>query len=369
MNGLVSHQQLLDAKRVLYMTHLAIGDFVYQGVWLSALKAKYPHLSIDIWFDDCRRRPHEWASGRNQILTEWIDAIGDFGDVYPIVSNIAQREQFIAKAQQQDYDLVVFVGKNRAAQYAHLARKISPKGRVVATTSGVNFLSKWLYFNKLDDVISYDDIANSTQHITELYGQCFGQLLGLNTTDLVSGYTQLMIQPEAQFTEQAKQIITALTGGDTSKRVCFINHLSTAEKKDYPWSQLKTVMLKLAQQYPQLVFIINTPPNKLAVVQQDVNADKVLSAIPIRVFTALDNFFQLPALMAECDFCFSVDTATAHLAVSMGVPQVTVMASSFKLWQPLGDSLILEGSGKASSVEPETVVKACKAQLDKIIYQ
>ncbi|MCW3170970.1 glycosyltransferase family 9 protein [Shewanella subflava] len=367
MNGLVSHQQLLNAKRVLYMTHLAIGDFVYQGVWLSALKAKYPHLTIDIWFDDCRRKPHEWASGRNQILTEWIDAIGDFGDVYPIVSNVPQREQFIAKAQQQDYDVVVFVGKNRAAQYAKLARQISPKGWIVATSSGENFLTKWLYFNKLDGVISYDDIADSTQHITELYGQCFGQLLGLNAADLVSGYTQLMIQPEAQYTVQAKQIITALTEGDTSKRVCFINHLSTAEKKDYPWSQLKDVMLKLVQQYPQLVFIINTPPNKLTTIQQAVEADTKLSALPIRVFTALDNFFQLPALMAECDFCFSVDTATAHLAVSMDVPQVTVMASNFKLWQPLGDSVILEGTGKASSVTPQTVVNACKSQLDKII--
>nr|WP_280925474.1 glycosyltransferase family 9 protein [Shewanella holmiensis] len=275
----------------------------------------------------------------------------------------------MTKAQHQDYDVVVFVGKNRAAQYAKLARQISPKGWVVATSSGINFLTKWLYFNKLDGVISYDDIADSTQHITELYAECFERLLGLKSTDLVSGYTQLMIQPEAQFTEQAKQIITALTQGDTSKRVCFINHLSTAAKKDYPWPQLKTVILQLAQQYPQLVFIINTPPNQLATVQQDVSTDKNLSALPITVFTALDNFFQLPALMAECDFCFSVDTATAHLAVSMGVPQVAVMASDFKLWQPLGDSLILEGSGKASSVEPETVVKACKAQLDKIICQ
>ncbi|WP_434939274.1 glycosyltransferase family 9 protein [Shewanella sp. HL-SH8] len=367
MSGLISHQQLLNAKKVLYMTHLAIGDFVYQGVWLSALKAKYPHLTIDIWFDDCRRSPHEWAGGRNQILTEWINAIGDFGDIYPIVSNIAEREQYITKAQQQNYDVIVFVGKNRSTQYAKLARTISKQALSVATTSGANFFSNWLYFNKLDGVISYDDIADSTQHITELYAECFKQLLGLTTSDLVSGYTQLMIQPEEKYTQQAQQLIDDLTGKDNTKLICFMNHLSTADKKDYPWAQLKTVMLTLAQLYPQVVFIINTPPNKLMSVQQDVEADKELLALKIQVFTALENFFQLPALMAKCDFCLSVDTATAHLAVSMKVPQVTIMASDFKLWQPLGDSLILEGTGKASSVATDTVIDACKIQLSKCI--
>ncbi len=59
MSSLINHKQLTNASRLLYMTHLAIGDFLYQGVWLNALKAKYPHLTIDVWFDDYDLRMEE----------------------------------------------------------------------------------------------------------------------------------------------------------------------------------------------------------------------------------------------------------------------------------------------------------------------
>ena len=66
--------------------------------------------------------------------------------------------------------------------------------------------------------------------------------------------------------------------------------------------------------------------------------------------------------MAECDVVITVDTATSHLAASLGKPQVAIMADDVKLWQPPGDSLILEGNGKASSVAPSRVVEAFSRQ-------
>jgi ADP-heptose:LPS heptosyltransferase len=62
--------------------------------------------------------------------------------------------------------------------------------------------------------------------------------------------------------------------------------------------------------------------------------------------------------MAECDITISVDTATTHLAAALDKPQVAMMADDVKLWQPPGDGLILEGSGKASTITPAQVVAA-----------
>ena len=125
MSSLISHDQLVNARRLLYMTHLAIGDFIYQGVWLNALKEKYPHIAIDIWFDDCRRKPHSWAAGRNKTLGEWLETDGSFDTIYPIVSDLAERKAQIAAASSKGYDLIVFVGKNRSEQFAKIARQIS----------------------------------------------------------------------------------------------------------------------------------------------------------------------------------------------------------------------------------------------------
>ncbi|WP_110458393.1 glycosyltransferase family 9 protein [Shewanella algidipiscicola] len=366
MAALINHSTLQGAKRLLYMTHLAIGDFVYQGVWLRALKAKYPHLTIDIWFDDCRTKPHDWATGRNKILGEWIDAIGDFNETYPIVSNLDERQAAIKRAQGKQYDTIVFIGKNRPEQFAKIARQISPTATIVASKSGslLGTIKGHQYFKKLDATFNYDKLASNSQHVTDLYRQCFNIALGLEAKDLLDGKTQLSIDIKPQYRDSVKPLITALTDNDADKLVVFINHLSTATKKDYPWEQVKALLLQLNHQFNNLVFVINTPPDQLRAVEEAISQDVVLKPLPILTFTALNNFFELPALIGLCDIVISVDTATAHLAVCMGKPQVTIMASDFKLWQPLGDSLVLEGKGKAKSVTPEQVCKAFSCQVE-----
>lgn len=347
------------------MTHLAIGDFVYQGVWLRALKAKYPHLTIDIWFDDCRSKPHSWAIGRNKILVEWIDAIGDFEDIYPIVASLPERSGAIKKAQARHYDVIVFVGKNRSEQFAKIARQISPSASIVASKSRslTHFFGQWNHFKKLDGVFSYDKIAHNSHHVTDLYAQCFKTALGLEVNDLIDGNKQLSISIKEEYNARATPVVASLTENDPNKLVVFINHLSTATKKDYPWTQVKSLILLLRSRYSNLVFIINTPPDQFKPVADEINRDKQLSSLPITTFTALNNFFELPAMMALSDIVIGVDTATAHLAVCMGKPQVTIMASDFKLWQPSGDSIILEGSGKARSITPDQVADAFDIQV------
>jgi hypothetical protein len=35
--------------KVLYMSHLALGDYIYQGAFLKALTESYPNIKLDIW--------------------------------------------------------------------------------------------------------------------------------------------------------------------------------------------------------------------------------------------------------------------------------------------------------------------------------
>ena len=359
MSSLISHSQLVAAKRLLYMTHLAIGDFIYQGVWLNALKAKYPHLVIDIWFDDCRRRPHSWAAGRNKLLCELLEAEGSFDVVHPIVSDITARQTQIDLAKNRDYDLIVFIGKNRSEQFAKVARQISSSAFIVAAKSKPlnNFLAKWWYFSKLDGNFSYERFAARNAHVTQLYRECFRKVFGLTMED-TQGRQFLEVQFDPRYQSQARELIGSYGRGDSKKLVVFVNHLSTSSKKDYPWDQLRKVLLTLNDRYENLAFIISTAPDKFEQISSFIKKDRLLGALEIGSFTATESFFQLPALMAECDIVISVDTATTHLAASLGKPQVAIMANGQKLWQPLGDSLILEGNGKASSVTAAQVVEA-----------
>ncbi len=341
------------------MTHLAIGDFLYQGVWLNALKAKYPHLTIDIWFDDCRRKPHSWAAGRNKTLGEWLAAEGSFETVYPIVSNLSERKAQIKAAGNKDYDLIVFIGKNRSEQFAKIARQISSSAFIVAAKSKplTGFFAKWWHFHQLDGQFSFDQYASNDEHITRTYAKCFEKVFGLTAED-IQGQTILKIRYAPEHREWAQEFIRSFDHGEEGKVLVFVNHLATSRKKDYPWDQLRKVLLTLNGGYKNLAFIVNTAPDKFEEITGLVERDEQLAALRIKVFTAIDNFFQLPALMAECDIVITVDTATSHLAASLGKPQVTIMANDEKLWQPLGDSLILEGSGQVSSITPAQIVEA-----------
>ena len=341
------------------MTHLAIGDFIYQGVWLNALKSKYPHLVIDIWFDDCRRRPHSWAAGRNKTLGEWLQADGSFDTIFPIVANLPEREAQIRKADSNDYDLIVFVGKNRSEQFAKVARQISSSAFIVATKSKPfnNPFAKWWYFGRLDGQLSFDEYAQRYQRITEIYANVFRKVFGLTAEDAGGGGT-LPIKYDSAYTVRAQKFIAAFGDDDNQRSFVFLNHLSTAARKDYPWSQLREVILTLDQRFDRLAFIVNSPPDKIDETIALIKQDEQLNALAIGAFTASDSFFELPALMAECKITISVDTATSHLSASLGIPQVAIMADDVKLWQPPGDSLILEGSGKASSITPARIVEA-----------
>ena len=359
MASLISHKQLSEAKRLLYMTHLAIGDYIYQGVWLKALKQKYPHLSIDIWFDDCRRKPHSWATGRNKTLGEWLRTDDTFDRIYPIVANIAERQAQIAEAGSRNHDLVVFVGKNRSEQFAKIARQISSSAFAVATKSKPwnNPLAKWWYFSRLDGQLSFDEYSRRLGRITAIYAGVFGRIFGL-TADDAGGRESLEIAYDPAYTARAKEFIASF-GQDTHKRsFVFLNHLSTASRKDYPWDQLREVILALSSRYDGLAFIVNSPPDKFDETRALIDADRALSEIGVKAFTATDNFFELPAVMAECAVTITVDTATSHLAAALDKPQIAIMADDVKLWQPPGESLILEGDGKARSITPAEIVDA-----------
>ena len=46
---------LAGASRILFVTHLAIGDFTYMQACLRAFARAHPHVRIHLWVDERRR--------------------------------------------------------------------------------------------------------------------------------------------------------------------------------------------------------------------------------------------------------------------------------------------------------------------------
>jgi ADP-heptose:LPS heptosyltransferase len=55
------------------------------------------------------------------------------------------------------------------------------------------------------------------------------------------------------------------------------------------------------------------------------------------LFSAEENFFQLPAMLQLCDLIISVETAVMHLANAVGVPVLALMRQKNPEWAPIDE--------------------------------
>jgi ADP-heptose:LPS heptosyltransferase len=87
----------------------------------------------------------------------------------------------------------------------------------------------------------------------------------------------------------------------------------------------------------------------------------------VRACSANDNFFQLPAMLAECDLIISVETAVMHLANAVRVPVIALMRQKNPEWKPIdaGNSTVIMPAKRTAWVNKITVdevVNALKPQ-------
>jgi ADP-heptose:LPS heptosyltransferase len=75
------------------------------------------------------------------------------------------------------------------------------------------------------------------------------------------------------------------------------------------------------------------------------------------LFSAVDNFFQLPAILSLCDLIISVETAVMHLANAVHVPVVALMRLTSLEWVPIdqANSTIIHVSRPDAWVDSITV--------------
>lgn len=360
---LISKEQLGSAKKILFMTHLAIGDFVYQRVFLDAIKQCYPQLQLDIWIDDCRIRHKSWHAGRNDTLCQWLDSEVYLDNVYPIAKNSEQRNLLIEQAKQQNYDIVFFIALHRSERYAKFARKIAPKGIVVGSKSNSkgNPLARLIHFSKLNGYFELTNQMDPALHISQVFCQRFAHCLDL---DFVTASNAAMLPIPKQFRDQASDELQKRRHSNNQK-VMFVNHLSTNEKRNFQWHKLMQLLLQINKCKPGTLFVINSPPAELGEIRLTLSKEPLLQELNTFVFCAEEHFFQLPAMIQASDLVLTVETAVMHLASVLKKPQVVLMRASAMQWKPLVASQILYGQNRVDQITVEDVLEACLQTLDR----
>jgi len=328
--------------KILVITHLAIGDFVYLQNCFAALTRAYPHLRVHLWIDEVRKTddPAKWPALKKYSLYDWIDNLPYFEKLYKETYSPALLEKSVAAARAENYDAVVCLTTLRSFMpvYARLARTIAPRGFAAGIKAPFRLVKplRILAYRNFDAAIMFRGRPRTNPpHISSVYAGWFTTLFGI---DIPPAARMPFIDIPERWRHEAAEQLAKWGAGDGQRPVVLINTVSKSKNRTWPLDNAATLVRAMRETKPwdDGVFIINTVPEELDATREFVANCGIAN---IHAFSATENFFQLPAMLARCTLIISVETAVMHLANAVHVPVVALMRRKNPDWVPLDSSI------------------------------
>lgn len=375
IDSLVPEALLSRSKKILFVTHLAIGDFTYLQNCFSAFKKKYPHIKIDLFIDEVRRTRlfWDWKHLKKYSLIDWISEASTqdgskklFNKVYSGTYSWRRFKNSFQEAKCEEYPIVVSLCVLRMKWYAKIARRISKKGFVVGLADKKYGDRGFRCFDACIDLSGFEESAPKVffkggqkkvdsssrvvPHVSQKFQRWFKRFFDLS----FSHEDKLpFIQIPKKWISYGK--LCFVKWGITqegAKKVVFLNIF--AKNVSRCWNLDKMVQLintlREDESFSDAYFIVNVEPKFYDAVKAFLG-NFCLNRVVL--FTANTNFFQLPAVISLCDFVISVDTSIVHLASALRVPVISLMRKKNAEWTPYfkDNSVAVFGAKRSSWVE------------------
>jgi ADP-heptose:LPS heptosyltransferase len=119
--------------------------------------------------------------------------------------------------------------------------------------------------------------------------------------------------------------------------VLFVNPYSKSPDRTWPLEHVATLARALRNRlvWRGATVVVNVVPEALDEARRLFERRPDPDLAHVRLFSADEHFFQLPAVMRLCSLVISVETAVMHLANAVGVPVVALMRRNHPEWAPI----------------------------------
>ena len=355
---------LEKSGKVLFVAHLALGDFTYLQNCFRAFARAFPHIRIHLWVDERRRtrRASEWPHLKKYSLYDWLAECPYIEKVYNETYSPALFRQSIQEAQRQEYPIVISLGVLERHKYAILARKISPRGFVVGQKKRVRpyDFPKHLIYRKLDAFIpAYEAVTHADQHISDIYAGWFTKLFGIDIPP-ASRFPFVHIPEKWICYAQQQFAAWGFSSNDgqshATRKAVFLNAFSKSVERSWPLDRMIELIQALRKQdsWRATGFIVNVVPEEM---ERARKLFALHALADVHLFSAEENFFQLPAILSRCDLIVSVETAVMHLANAVHVPVIALMRQKNPEWAPIdqANSVVITVQNRNDWVDRITV--------------
>ncbi len=338
--GKIPAELLAKSDKILFIAHLAIGDYTYLQNGFKAFKDAYPHLEMDLFIEEvrCTNDAQKWPFLKKYSLYDWVETCPFFNKVYKENYSPALRYESILEAKRTQYPIVVSIETLASLNGAGLAREIAGD---TGFAMGMDIHYKWYQLQQKADLKKLDAIIEivkphngDNRHISDDYGYWFSQIAGIT---LFKEDRYPFVEIPQVWQVKAKETL-ASWGVKENQPIVFINHIAKNPRRSWKLDQVREliVLMQAEPKWKDTFFIINGIPEIFPEIEALIKTHNLKNTKP---FSALDNFFQLPAMLKESDLIISVETAVMHLANAVHVPVIALMRIKTLEWVPLNETL------------------------------
>jgi heptosyltransferase III len=360
---LVPQELLQKADKILFVAHLALGDFTYLQNCFRAFSQAYPHIKIHVWVDELRRTADstQWEHLKKYSLYDWLESCSMFEKIYRQTYSPALLKASIQEARSENYPIVVSLAVLRRHHYARLVRTLSPNGFTAGQKKRVRFLDlrKHFLYRKLNAHIPAYQVTHHHQsgkqaipHISSIYAGWFQQLFALTLSD--SERLPYVDIPEHYLKNATKQLTE--WGFANGEKIVFLNGFSKSPERSWSLERIFSLVAHMRNKtaWRNANFIINVVPEAM---EQARNFYAKTGVAHIQLFSAEEHFFQLPAILSLCQLIISVETAVMHLANAVHVPVIALMRQTNPEWVPINSAIshVITASHRLALVDEITV--------------
>lgn len=361
MNPAIANR-LSSASKILYMSHMAIGDYLYQRTYLHMLSEQYPNAEIDLWIDDFRTKGKDWQKGRSDFLSNWMKDETFITRLYPQAASIGHRKEMLEEAKNRGYDAVLFIANLRSERFASAAKEIAGKSGYcagVVNQKSLDWLQPWKFAGL--DACYRNNKRDGQKPILAKYGDNFAQLAGLHNAPAIASLTV-----EADAKTLAGDVLQRWHNKFGTQRMMLVNTISTTAKRDYPWDKMEAVIQRLHGQYPDYLFVLNVPPHLIEDFTGKAEAIVSHHQIPAVAFTAKAGVQSLAAMINQADCVLTVETAIMHFAEALSVSQCVLMRNASAHWCPPSANCRLFSGTIVADLSVDAVTDNALSLLDEV---
>lgn len=324
-----------NAKKVLFVLPMALGDFAYLHLVIREFCAMYPQIKADVLFDEAfhGNRFHRGSGVLvNPIICQWAEGLGLFRHVYTEMYSGGTLEDTIAHARAEQYDAVISFASRGRLETTRYCRIIAGEGLVISWDLAARWWKLGRDRRAFDRLVDFAVPENPKRfpRIIQNYNFFFSTIAAMPVMNWEEKAT--MAVPAAATSQLAA--VLAQEGIDETRCVVFVNPFAKNRKRSWPLPKVGSCIRALQQreQYAEAEFFVNGLPSDQESIRQMIAAEGLTHVQP---FTARDDFWELPAMLQRSDLIITVETSVMHLAALLHKPQVVLMRLKNPEWTPL----------------------------------